>query len=207
MTTAATATVEFVQHTFVIVLSLGLTEAFKQFVKDSVKDEGEINQPKTIHWDRLPSLLIFMMLIVPFFQGMNRQFHVAYTHPGGVQQHGYELSLILDGFGFLLESVVFFIMSRNLAARNWRNLFNAILSLMLVDSLWCVYGWWREGFDPCGRWIILNGILAMLLLFGFALARRGVCDLKIALWGVVANAVIFAANYSWEWRFFFPAAP
>lgn len=61
---------------FSIVLALALGEAFKQCVSE--RENG------AIQWDRMLALLTFLLLILPFYQGMNRYLLQTY---GGASVH------------------------------------------------------------------------------------------------------------------------
>src|SRR5690349_3554976 len=124
-------TASFFQATFTIIVALSVGEAFKQFVAD----KAEKPEDRAIHWDRLPSLLTFLFLALPFFHGMSRYFFLTYTNANEVSA-SYGGYLIFDGICFITMSAIFFAMSRSLPAVQWRRYFCLILFLLVVDSTW-----------------------------------------------------------------------
>lgn len=106
-------------------LALALGEAFK-----TVVIEGEF-----IHWNRLYSLGSFLLLILPFYQGMNRYLLVTYGVGGSLPQP-YAPFLIIDGAAFMVESALFFVLSRTLRLEEWQKFYWVVFVLLVFDSLW-----------------------------------------------------------------------
>ena len=118
--------ISFYQRGFTVVLALALGEGFKQFVRDRVEEPHE----EFINWSRLPALVGFLLLILPFFQGMNRYFYITYVVP---------LSHALRSISFgrwrylIIEAAIFFIMSRALSLGLWRRFYEWSIILAFVD--------------------------------------------------------------------------
>src|SRR5579872_480039 len=100
----------FFKCTFVIVLALALAEAFRQSVSDKVQEP----EHQVIFWPKLPALCSFLLLIIPFYQGMSRYFFVTYADLSKLPEP-YSIYLMIDTTFFLAESALFFVMSRTLA--------------------------------------------------------------------------------------------
>ena len=119
----------FYQRVFTVVLTLALGESFKQFIYDKQEKSADT----TIHWHRLPSLVTFVLLIVPFFQGMSLYLSAVY----GSKTHAADgRELLTDAFVFTLDSAIFFAMSRMLSSAIWSRLFYFIIALLVVDASW-----------------------------------------------------------------------
>ncbi len=118
---------------FSIVLALALGEAFKQAVAEH---RPGATSGGDIQWDRLPALLTFLVLILPFYQGMNRYLLLTYGAVPASQHQYSAIALIIDGAAFMVELAVFFAMSRNLANSRWRYFYWIVLFLLVVDTLW-----------------------------------------------------------------------
>lgn len=71
---AIECTVRSLQWIYAIVIALSIGEAFKQFIP---VPDFDIEKCR-IRWDRLPSLLSLLVLIVPFYQGMTQWFSRIY---------------------------------------------------------------------------------------------------------------------------------
>ena len=107
-----------------IVLALALVEAFK-----TVVEEG-----KFIHWDRLYSLCSFLLLILPFYQGMNRYLLVTYGDVAALPTSG----PFLVSAEFMVESALFFVLSRTLRPEEWQHFYWAVVVLLVIDSIWWI---------------------------------------------------------------------
>lgn len=113
---------------FAIILALALGEAFSQVVSDG---EGE---QRRLRWGRLPSLIAFIALVVPFFHGMCRYFFE--TYQGSTLPNPYWIHLTRDVIAFTIEAVLFFIMSRSLDLVLWPKFYLAVIVLLVVDIIW-----------------------------------------------------------------------
>jgi uncharacterized membrane protein len=187
---------------FSIVLALALGEAFKQAVADhrpGATTGGEIQ------WDRLPALLTFLLLVLPFYQGMNRYLLLTYGGEPAAQHHYSTISLIIDGASFMVESAVFFAMSRNLANSRWQYFYLIVLFLLVVDTLWglSTHLHPHDQTTPVLKsWMVLNlvfaVIVALLIRFG-----RGLTDAQTAIVGTVAMFIRTVIDYVLSWDFYF----
>lgn len=191
-----TDAVTFFQRAFTIVLALALGEAFKQFVAD--KEE------KTIHWDRLPALLTFLLMVFPFFHGMNRYFFLTYLNPLPVSK-GYAGYLLFDSLVFMCESALFFIMSRSLAVKQWRRYFLAQLALLAVDTVW---GFIELSKMPgIGYWIELNAFLAVALGLVLRYFWTKEDSSRPSIWAALATLTTTTISYYLLWNVYFPPLP
>ncbi len=184
---------------FAIVLALALGEAFKQAVAE--------HRPGTatggdIQWDRLPALFTFLFLILPFYQGMNRFLLLNYGGEPASKHHYSATGLILDGAAFMIESAVFFAMSRNLANSRWRYLYGIVLFLLLIDSCWGLTVLARTHSPTVLGWVSLNFVFAVVLA---PLIWQGpkFSDGVVAIIGTVAMLVRTIIDYWISWNFYF----
>ena len=104
--------------------ALALGEAFK-----TVVEEG-----KFIHWDRLYSLGSFLLLLLPFYQGMNRYLLVTYGDVAALPTSG----PFLVSAAFMVESALFFVLSRTLRPEEWQHFYWAVVVLLVIDSIWWI---------------------------------------------------------------------
>lgn len=192
------STVSFFQTIFAIIIALSIGEAFKQFIADKV-DKPE---DRAIHWDRLPALIGFLLLVVPFFHGMSRYFFVAYVNAKAVPET-YGLYLIFDGISFMFMSAIFFAMSRSLPAAQWRRYFCLALLLLVVDSIWISVAVESRGF-PVLLWQILNSALAITL--AALLAREPARPTIFPIIFALAVTVTPTISYVYKWEVFFPTS-
>ncbi len=145
--------VQFLQTAVAIVLGLALGEAFKQLVPDGDQD---------IRKDRVPSLVAFLFMIIPFFHGISRYFYVTYLTHAELKLGAVAGRVMFDGATFMTLAAMFFIMCRSLSPSHWVRFHFSLLALLCVDTLWIVvsiiYG------VQLWSWLILNAILIALLV-------------------------------------------
>jgi hypothetical protein len=123
-----------------LVLALALGEAFK-----TVVEEG-----KFIHWGRLYSLGSFLLLILPFYQGMNRYLLITYGDAASLPiPHA---PFLVSGL-FMVESALFFVLSRTLRSEEWQHFYWVVFVLLVMDSLW----WLIVPYSPVVRMTLLSG--------------------------------------------------
>jgi hypothetical protein len=194
--------ITFFKAAFTIILALGFGEAFKQFVSDK-------NEAEHIYRERLPALLSFLFLFMPFFQGMSRYFSDTYGDLGNLPQP-YAIFLMIDGLNFTIEAALFFIMSRALSPQRWLEFYVCVLLLLVVDSIWAFISWFWHGAEIT-TWLTLNiisgAILIMMLLK--RKQRNPVPASKEAMqfWPWLACVLMIfrtIADYGFAWDYYFP---
>jgi hypothetical protein len=197
-------TVGFYQKAFTLILALALAEAFKQFVADKADKEED----RVIHWDRLWSLISFLFLIFPFFQGTSRYFYVRYLHDPKLLSD-YAASIMFDGVMFTIEAALFFVMSRTLSPTLWRRFYYSVLWLFVIDSIWAFFSWQLYAVDILS-WLLLN-LVATAVLGAFIVVNKCVrpgCTPSMACMicciGIIFRTIL---DYSMMWSFYFPSAP
>jgi hypothetical protein len=197
--------VGFFRQAFVIVFALALTEALKQFVAEQPKQPNDPLSHQLVHWDRLPALLAFVFLVVPFFHGTVRYFYQTYESQKPFAS--YDQYLVIDGIAFLIEAALFFAMSRAITPTRWRALYMCIICLLVVDSGWSGIEYWH-GALPSPDWIYLNIGLAVVLsvLLLFIRTYEGGLMWFALCFGAAAVVIRTFLDYQWEWTFYFPPA-
>jgi hypothetical protein len=178
---------------FSIVLALALVEAFK-----TVVEEG-----KFIHWDRLYSLGSFLLLILPFYQGMNRYLLVTYGDAASLPT---PYAPFLVSAAFMVESALFFVLSRTLRSEEWQHFYWVVFVLLVIDSLW-----WFLHAPPeatIQSWMILNLVTSIFILLLVLLGPRLPYQPHLpAAIGTAAMLVRTIIDYLISWSFYFPPPP
>lgn len=182
---------------FAIVLALALGEAFKTVVVEE----------DFIHWNRLFSLASFLLLILPFYQGMNRYLLVTYG-VGTTLPTNYAPYLIIDGAAFMLESALFFVLSRTLRLEEWARFYWVVFILLAVDSAWGLTVRTHapvEGAVIIQGWTTLNLVTGIFILLLLLIGPR----LPYVLYspsaiGTSAMFVRTVMDYWISWSFYFP---
>ncbi len=196
--TAIKSTVDSLQAIYTVVLGLSLGEAFMQFVAEV----GQAAEHK-IRWDRAVSLLSFLLLIVPFFQGMNRYFFEVYLKSSalGAQYGG---RLLVDCGVFTVEGCLFFILSRSLSQDKWQRFYATAFLLLGVDLVWDFRVFHYLRLPVLKIWMILDvaGLvgIGLILLTCWKLERRWIAGIA----GVVLVLARTVADYWLSWDVYFP---
>jgi hypothetical protein len=190
--------IHFFSNVFTVVMALALTESFKQFIADRATEP----EHRVVHWERLYALVSFLVLLFPFFQGMNRYFSVTYGDLSHLPQP-YSSSLMFDGVAFTCESALFFVMSRALAPAQWGRFYTTVLLLLVVDSFWG--GVVTVVHDtPVEAWIILNIGFAcgvFLLLWWHRSKTITLYAARLAMAMVIIRTLL---DYYYSWNFYLP---
>jgi hypothetical protein len=180
---------------FAIVLSLALGEAFKTV----------ISEERFIECKKLYALGSFLFLILPFYQGMNRYLLATYglQAPTGGPPGAF---LIGDGAAFMLESALFFVMSRTLSIERWQQFYWVVFALLIVDSAWGLSAMQHapdKTVEVIKSWIALNVVtdIVILLLVAFCSRFKNVqVTSAIATLMMLGRTII---DYRISWDFYF----
>ena len=138
--------VENIQSIYTIVLALAIAEAFNQAIKEN-KPETEkhattfVNWFDCVHHSRFVSLIVFLLLAAPFFQGNQKYLYQQYIEPLHLPHPPKSISaawLNYDCLVFTLEAGLFFVMSRSLSARRWQQFYATIVLLLSIDFIWAL---------------------------------------------------------------------
>jgi len=191
--------VAFFRNAFSLLFALALAEAFKQFVTDRPTATDPV-----VRWEKLITLLSFLLLIVPFYQGTVRYFVFTYGDPAALlRQPNYSLFIMFDCGAFLFEAALFFIMSRALAPAHWAAYYLAVVVLLLVDTVWAftAVAWLHQ--TPIQPWMFLN--LGFGIVVGAMLLWRAmfIPSAAVAI-GFVAVLIRTLLDYYLTWDFYFP---
>ncbi len=156
-------TISDLQRIYTIVLALAIGEAFKQFIPDAHRPIEE----RKLHWDQLLALVSFLLLVLPFFQGMSGHFFIEYHE--GPMRDTYAKWLLLDCIAFTVEGALFFVLSRTVSARQWERFYFTVVLLLVVDGAWAfIELMFHDSAALAIRtWFWLD--LVFLVLFGLAL--------------------------------------
>jgi hypothetical protein len=186
---------------FAILLALALGEAFKLVVSEK---EGE----EFIAWKKLYALISFLLLILPFYQGMNRYLLLTYgAHSAAPGARS--IFLIIDGAVFLFESALFFVMSRTLGIDKWQRFYWVVFVLLVVDTVWGLTVLMRAeatSVEVIKGWLLLNLITYIAIWVGVYALRRiknHHVPAAIALGAMFVRTIV---DYIIAWGFYFPQA-
>lgn len=141
-----TQIVENIQSIYTIVLALAIAEAFNQAIKESKPHEEKhattfLNWFDCLHHSRIISLIVFLLLAAPFFQGNQKYLYLQYIEPLHQLNPPKSISarwLDFDCLVFSVQAGLFFVMSRSLSARRWQQFYATIILLLSIDFVWAM---------------------------------------------------------------------
>jgi hypothetical protein len=170
-----TEIVENVQSIYTIVLALAIAEAFNQAIKETKPaEEKHATTLKSwfdcVHYPRFISLIVFLMLATPFFQGNQKYLYQQYIEPLSQPHPPRSISasrLNFDCIVFTLEAGLFFVMSRSLSARRWQQFYATIVLLLLIDFVWA---WIEKSYGAAvpAEWLWFDVVAAVILVLFIA---------------------------------------
>ena len=187
-------TVNFMQGAITIVMALALGEALKAFVT------GRDDRP--LQWERLPALLAFVFVFVPFFQSISQYLYLTYLNPQTAPpfRPGF---LTFDGVMYILEASCFYVMAGALAPRHWRHFYGGVLALMTIDIVWSAITY-RRGIHV-GAWIYIDLVVVIVLGGTMWLARGRTFATMTPSWIVMGTLGLTTALSYWlESAIYFP---
>ncbi len=168
-----TEIVENIQSIYTIVLALAIAEAFSQAVKE-VKPEAEKHATTLANWfdcvhpSRIVSLVVFLLLAAPFFQGNQKYLYLQYIEPLHRLNPPKSISALwlnFDCLVFSLEAGLFFVMSRSLSARRWQQFYATVVVLMSIDFVWATLERWRGSAVPREwLWFDMAAVIILVLI-------------------------------------------
>jgi len=165
-----TQIVEDVQSIYTIVLALAIAEAFNQTIKENRPETEKrastfVNWFDCVHHSRVVSLIVFLLLAAPFFQGNQKYLYLQYIEPlhGANPPRTISASFLnFDCLVFSVEAGLFFVMSRSLSSNRWQQFYATIVLLLSVDFIWAVIEKKRGAIMPA-EWIWFDIIAAVIL--------------------------------------------
>ena len=129
---------------------------------------------------------------------MDRYFWRSYITPKTITDQ-YATHLMLDSVLFMLESALFFAMSRNLHQDRWKTFYTLIAVLLCVDIVWCVHGT-LLGPNSFVGWIEWD-IIFLACIAALRFLRPS--DRWGAWLGLGINFVITLCSYLFFWPLYF----
>ena len=159
-----------IQLIYTIITGLAIAEAFKQAVQENRPNQEKHARTfkgwfECVYPSRFISMIIFLVLAIPFFQGNQRYLYAQYLAPLHRPIPPHAISsfwLTFDGLVFTLEAGMFFVMSRSLSARRWQQFYGVIVILMLLDFIWAVTEK-GHGTDVPDAWLWFDGLAVVIL--------------------------------------------
>ena len=205
--------VENIQSVYTIVLALAVAEAFNQAIKETKPKE---ERPSTtfaswfdcFHHSRFVSLIVFLLMVVPFFQGNQKYLYLQYVEPLHQPVPPKSISaswLNFDCLVFSVEAGLFFVMARSLSARRWQQFYGTIAVLMLLDFIWAVLEKRRGAAVPKEwLWFDIAAVLvlaAVILVDWFLVPYKRGEKLNVYCYAGISVLAIVGLTYGYFYQF------
>ena len=166
-----TQIIENDQAVYTIVLALAIAEAFNQAIKEKKPEEEKhagtfASWFDCLHHSRFLSLVVFLLMVVPFFQGNQKYLYLQYAEPLHSAHPPKSIGakwLSYDCLVFAVEAGLFFVMARSLSARRWQQFYATVVLLMTLDFGWAVSEKLHGAEVPL-EWLWFDAIAAVVLM-------------------------------------------
>ena len=204
--------VEDIQSIYTIVLALAIAEGFNQAVKEIKPAEEKHattlkNWLDCVHPTRFISLIVFLLLAAPFFQGNQKYLYLQYIEPlhDAVPPKSISASwLNFDCIVFTFEAGLFFVMSRSLSARRWQQFYATIAVLMAIDFVWASLERWH-GAEVPNAWlwfdiIAVVALSAIIVVDRFFVRYERGKELNVYCYAVVSALAIFGLIFGYFYQ-------
>jgi len=202
---AINSSIDSLKAVYTVLLALSLGQAFSELV-----DTEPHGAERIIRQDRILNLIPFLLLIIPFIQGMDRYFFDVYKTPARPSSYGGHL--LLDCLAFTLEGSLFFVLARSLAKLRWLRFYKTVMALLILDAVWGAIVW-KIHLQAIPWWIILDIIAVVLIAAVIRTSLKKLADTderkKEIAWNtsLICLFIILArtiADYYTSWKFYFP---
>jgi hypothetical protein len=204
--------VENVQSVYTIILALAIAEAFNQAIKEN-KPESEkhattlANWFDCIHHSRFVSLIVFLMLVTPFFQGNQKYLYLQYIEPlhrPNPPKSVSALWLNFDCLVFTIEAGLFFVMARSLSARRWQQFYATIALLLFIDFLWAgIEKGHGAAVPPEWLWFDIIGVIILFIIIAvdwFLVSYDRGKELNVYCYAAASIAAVLGLMYGYVYE-------
>ncbi len=187
--------VNSLQWFYTMVLSLAVVHAVQQIlVYDST------NQQFSLNLGSLHNFMVFLVIVIPFYQGANRYLDETYVS-GNVEVK--EMTGLVDFLFFFIEGMIFYSMA--ILINNNYYFYLSVLTVLGVDIVWLIFVYFanNELFKKIYQWLILNIITILIILI---LITINVIDEKLKYY--ILSIILFirtVADYYLSWPFYWPS--
>lgn len=196
--------VDSLERIYSVVVALAVTIAIQRFLFNSDGRLRPWEGPDGAHvyFELSPSIIAFVLTIVPFYHGMNR--HLDQIYIERVVPDGKEGFLLLDFVAFFLESCLLVAFASLVAHGDAA--FVVLIILFAGDLIWAAvahgihYGEWKL---TTLRWSAINFIAVVILLVVYYsnVFESG----AVRSWALCGTVILrTVADYVFCWRFYFP---
>jgi hypothetical protein len=207
-----TQIVENIQSIYTIILALAIAEAFNQAVRESKPEEEKhattiVRWFECIHPSRFVSLIVFLLLAAPFFQGNQKYLYLQYIEPLHQPHPPKSISaswLNFDCLVFTVEAGLFFVMARSLSARRWQQFYATIAVLLSIDFVWALIEK-RRGSAVPREWIWFDFtavivLVAIIVLDWFFIRYEKDKELNVYCYTAISIMAILGLTYGYFYQ-------
>ena len=189
-----TRSVDSLQKIYAIVIGLAITKIAMSLPQFGDNFFAEVK-------NQLPNIISFLLIVVPFFHGMNRHLDSCYIERDKKQV--VQGALLLDFFVFFIESILLFICAKNI--NQGLTTIKILGSTLIVDMVWAVASHlihYRSFTSTVLKWLIINAITLALGLLVILLNCYSDYSKSIVITTILTIRTIL--DYILCWKFYFP---
>ena len=188
-----------------VVIGIALSVAIFRVFTDGNQGLASLNELTS----RVPNLLIFLLLVIPFYHGAVRHLFATYVEGGGSSRikNG---ALLADFVLLFVEGCLFVVMA--LSVTDIQVLVWVVVALLVLDSVWGFLAWLAftgaQSQYAERTWAIINTVCAACLVTMMMVFNKFASDPENAIrLSVVVAIFVFlrtVVDYSKTWKFYFP---
>lgn len=193
---AIVSTIDSLKAIYTVLLALSLGEAFTQLVKGSPEKAERV-----IQWNRMLNLVPFLLLIIPFIQGMDRYFFMVYKTDSRPIHYGGHL--LWDCIVFTLEGSLFFVLARSLSQERWQRFYGTVIALLALDGIWGLTVFLRFHPPAVLSWLILD-VVTLILVSAVRFVKKDANSWMAPIVCLIIILLRTGLDYYLSWNFYFP---
>ncbi|MEC4591908.1 DUF1937 family protein [Nitrospirillum amazonense] len=195
---SVSANIKVLENFYSFVISFALTQATMKFIDTCISSGSNVDI-----YGELALYISILILIVPFYQGMNRFLYDTHVVRPIKKPNDPTSPILLDIYAFLLMSILIFSLGRFLD--DPRVFFFIWSSLLFVDIIWSITVWKIQGGrkNPIWAWNNLTFLIvswAIWIAFYHFSIKFPYSDYVF----VILNVARTLNDYKQNWSFYFP---
>jgi hypothetical protein len=190
--------VDSLQKIYAVVIALAIGQAIQTLLVDRATNTFS---PFAVMLERAPSFFALLVILVPFYHGMNRHLDICYLER--VEGQRAEKALLFDFIVFFLESCLLFAVAY--AVGPGLRAFAFLGLLLALDMVWALVSHWIHYTDVKPSVITWSGINAAAIGLGLFVGLTQIYGDNVRgvlLFVVALGRTVF--DYFLCWQFYFP---
>jgi hypothetical protein len=188
--------IDSLQKIYQLIVALAIGETFKSIVVDKSQWLSEIA-------NTVPIWFSFILILVPFYHGMNRHLDLTVEEVGASRDVSTKIrmQLLLDFVFFMLESMLFLVFAFTVSRRGIEP-FEVLAAILIVDIVWGFLAYLIARAETW-VWALINAVTLVIGFFLYVFKDAMTVDV---IWPLCLVAFLRTlADYWFMRRYYFPS--